>query len=287
MKRPNIVMALCLAALAACDSPSAEPSKDPSPTKKSSAPAAAPVPKKPTPPPKKEPTKELLDPSLSKEKAPDTFRAKFSTTKGDFVLEVVRAWAPNGADRFYNLVKIGFFEDVALFRVVEGFVVQFGIHGDPRVSGKWSSSNIAPDDPKGSNTRGMLTYAMAGSPDTRSTQLFINFGDNSRLDKMGFAPIGKVVEGMDVVDKFYKGYGERATREQTNITQKGNDFLRENYPELDYINRAVLVTDAAADAGKTGEPGKEGAAPSKSAAPTKTAAPKADSPKKAGDAKSD
>ncbi|MBW2528131.1 MAG: peptidylprolyl isomerase [Deltaproteobacteria bacterium] len=197
--------------------------------------------------PQKPVAAELLDPSLSKDKAPDKFQVKFTTTKGDFVVEVVREWAPNGADRFYNLVKIGYFEDIALFRAVKNFMVQFGIHGDPRVAAKWQNANIAADEPKQSNTRGMLTYAMAGRPDTRSTQLFISYKDNSFLDKQGFAPIGKVVEGMEVVDKFHQGYGEKTTSEQGNITKKGNAFLREKYPELDYIKSVKLVGDAAAD----------------------------------------
>ena len=203
-------LGLCLTA---CDSGPA-PEKDPAQSRKTSMPAAAPAPKPPPPKPLKPLKPELLDPSLSKDKAPDEFKVKFKTTKGDVVMEIHRAWAPNGADRFYNLVKIGFFEDIALFRVVEGFVVQFGIHGNPRVAKKWQNANLPPDDVKETNARGTLTYAMAGRPDTRSTQLFINLKDNDNLDKMGFAPIGKVVEGMDVVAKFYKDYGGAPSNQQ-------------------------------------------------------------------------
>lgn len=183
----------------------------------------------------------MTDPSKAKEKAPDTFRAKFETTKGDIVMECTRAWAPNGVDRFYNLVKIGFFDDVALFRVAKGFVVQWGIHGDPEVSKVWSNANLPPDPVVESNKRGMLTYAMAGRPDTRSTQLFINYGDNVGLDKQGFAPLCKVVEGMEVADSFNSEYGERVTGMQGEIGAKGNAYLREKWPNLDYIKTATIV----------------------------------------------
>jgi peptidyl-prolyl cis-trans isomerase A (cyclophilin A) len=265
----HLVIAACALAIAmGCDSPD-KPTKEP-PTAAAPATATSTGPDKPaaTSSPKAAPdkplSKELLDPALSKETAPDQFKVKFETTKGDFVLAITRAWAPNGADRFYNLVKIGYFDDIALFRAVEGFMVQFGIHGDPRVASKWLESNIPPDEVKESNSKGRLTYAMGGSPDTRSVQLFINYGDNKRLDGMGFAPIGEVVEGMDVVEKFYKGYGERTTREQSNIARMGNSFLRERYPDLDYIKSASLV-DGSAPAGS--------AAPATSAAPPSTAAP--------------
>lgn len=186
----------------------------------------------------------MLDPAQAKEKAPETFRAKFETTKGDIVFECAREWAPNGVDRFYNLVKIGFFDDVAFFRVVKSFVAQWGIHGDPKVSAVWSDANLPPDPVKQSNKRGMLTYAMAGRPDTRSTQLFVNFKDNTNLDAMGFAPICKVAEGMDIADKLYGTYGESITDKQGLIQSQGNDYLRSKWPELDYIKTAVIVGEA-------------------------------------------
>jgi peptidyl-prolyl cis-trans isomerase A (cyclophilin A) len=182
------------------------------------------------------------DPSEATHTAPATFRAKLETTKGDVVFECTRDWAPHGVDRFYNLVKLGFFQDMAIFRVKHDFVAQWGIHGDPAISGKWRDANLPPDPAgKQSNTRGMLTYAMAGRPDTRSTQFFVNYRDNSNLDAMGFAPICEVVEGMEVADQFYEGYGERLTDKQGLIHAKGNAYLRENWPELDYIKAASIV----------------------------------------------
>ena len=183
----------------------------------------------------------MLDPSKATTQAPETFKAKFETTKGDVVFDCARAWAPHGVDRFYNLVRIGFFDDVALFRVAKGFVVQWGIHGDPKVSAVWQKANIEPDPPKQSNARGTLTYAMAGSPDTRSTQVFINTVDNAGLDSQGFAPICKVSEGMDVADKFYSEYGERVTGKQGPIAARGNAYLKEAWPSLDYIKKATIV----------------------------------------------
>lgn len=186
----------------------------------------------------------FADPAQLTAKAPDTFKAQFDTTKGKFTVEVTRALAPNGADRFYNLVRSGYFKDVAFFRVVPGFMCQFGIHGDPAVSAKWRDANI-PDDPvKGSNTRGTITFATAG-PNTRTTQLFINFGDNSRLDGMGFSPFGKVVEGMDVVDKINGEYGDGAPYgrgpDQGRVQQEGNAYLKKDFPNLDYIKSATIV----------------------------------------------
>jgi len=187
----------------------------------------------------------MLDPAKATVQAPETFKAKFETTKGDVLFECSRSWAPHGVDRFYNLVRIGFFDDVSLFRVSQGFVVQWGIHGDPKVSAAWKSANLPPDPPKQSNTRGTLTYAMAGSPDTRSTQLFINYGDNANLDGLGFAPIGQVVDGMAVVDSLYSGYGEGAPDgsgpSQDRIAAQGNAYLTKEFPKLDYIRTARIV----------------------------------------------
>src|ERR1700688_1980633 len=144
----------------------------------------------------------LANPTALNEQAPASYKVKFDTTKGAFVIQVTRAWAPHGADRFYNLVKNGFYDNVRFFRVISGFMVQFGINGDPQLSGRWREARIRDDAVKQSNTRGMVTFATAG-PNTRTTQVFINFGDNNRLDGMGFAPFGQIVSGMNVVDALY------------------------------------------------------------------------------------
>jgi peptidyl-prolyl cis-trans isomerase A (cyclophilin A) len=186
-----------------------------------------------------------LDPATAKDKAPAVYKAKFTTTKGDFVVEVHRDWAPLGADRFYNLVKRGYFTDVAFFRVIKGFMVQFGIHGSPDMNRVWKEAHID-DDPTGkqSNSRGMVTFATAG-PNTRTTQLFINYADNANLDSMGFAPIGKVVQGMDVVDALEGMYGEGAPRgrgpSQPKMQAEGNAYLKADFPKLDYIKSAAIV----------------------------------------------
>ncbi|OGS48617.1 MAG: peptidylprolyl isomerase [Elusimicrobia bacterium RIFOXYB2_FULL_62_6] len=186
----------------------------------------------------------LSDPSSANLKAPATYKVKFKTSKGDFTVEVYKDWAPLGADRFYNLVKAGYFTDIAFFRVVSGFMVQFGIHGDPAVSAKWREARIQDDPVKQSNAKGNLTYAMAG-PDTRTTQLFINFGNNAFLDSQGFPPFGKVTEGMSVVDSLYSGYGEGAPRgmgpDQGRIQMEGNAYLKKDFPKMDYILSAEVL----------------------------------------------
>lgn len=184
-------------------------------------------------------SEKLADPSKLAAKSPEKFQAKFETTKGTFVVEVHREWSPNGADRFYNLVKNGYYDDVKFFRVVPGFVVQWGIHGDPSIANKWLKSSI-PDDPvKQGNHRGFITYAKGG-PNTRSVQLFINLVENERLDKSGFAPFGKIIEGMDVVDKLNGEYGDGLTKLQGRIAEEGNAFLDKNYPRLDSIKKATI-----------------------------------------------
>ncbi len=186
----------------------------------------------------------FADPSKLTEKAPETFKAQFDTTKGKFTIEVTRSLAPNGADRFYNLVRSGYFTDVAFFRVISGFMCQFGIHGDPAVATSWRAARITDDPVKGSNKRGAITFATAG-PNTRTTQLFINFGENDRLDGMGFASFGKISEGMDVVDKINNEYGEGAPRgrgpDQGRVQAEGNAYLKKDFPNLDYIKSATIL----------------------------------------------
>jgi peptidyl-prolyl cis-trans isomerase A (cyclophilin A) len=185
----------------------------------------------------------LSDPATLNDKAPAVYKAKFDTSKGAFVVEVHRDWAPNGADRFYNLVKNGFYDNARFFRVIDGFMVQFGISGDPNIASVWRDANIKDDPVKQSNRRGTVTFATAG-PNTRTTQVFINFGDNAPLDGQGFSPFGKVVSGMEVVDSLYKGYGEGAPHgngpDQGRIQQQGNAYLEKDFPELDFIKTATI-----------------------------------------------
>jgi len=185
----------------------------------------------------------LLHPATLTAKAPDTFTVQFTTTKGDFVVEVTRAWAPLGADRFYNLVKHGFFTDAAFFRIVPGFIVQFGLSADPAVNKVWHSANIKDDPVTQSNRPGTITFATAG-PNTRTTQLFINFGNNGPLDRQGFSPFGRVTSGMDVVQSLYAGYGEQP--DQGSITALGKAYLDKNFPKIDSIKSAKIVSPAPA-----------------------------------------
>jgi peptidyl-prolyl cis-trans isomerase A (cyclophilin A) len=180
----------------------------------------------------------LKTPSALTEQAPATYKAKFDTSKGVFVIEVHRAWAPNGADRFYNLVKNGFFDDTRFFRVVPDFMVQFGISGDPAIAAAWREANIK-DDPSTShhNTKGMVSFATRGK-DTRTTQVFVNFKDNSRLDSQGFTPFGEVTTGMDVVEKITDQYGEKP--DQGQIQSAGNKYLTASFPKLDYVKKATI-----------------------------------------------
>ena len=177
--------------------------------------------------------------------APETFQARFVTSRGSFVVEAHRDWAPNGVDRFYNLIENGFFDNVRFFRVIAGFMAQFGINGDPEIQGNWRAATI-PDDPViMGNTRGRVSFAQRSLPNSRSTQLFINFGDNSRLDASGFAAIGEVIAGMEVVDELYSGYGEGAPGgngpSQGRIQEEGNAYLTTEFAELDYIERATII----------------------------------------------
>ena len=185
----------------------------------------------------------LKNPAALTEKAPEIYKARFETTKGPIVITVHRAWAPLGADRFYNLVKNGFYDDVRFFRVIDGFMAQIGMHGDPAVQRAWTSARLQDDPVKESNKRGYVTFAHAG-PNSRTTQFFINFKDNSTLDKSGFAPFGEVTSGMDVVDKLYSGYGEGGPRgkgpEQGKLQTEGNAYLQKEFPKLDSIKKATI-----------------------------------------------
>jgi peptidyl-prolyl cis-trans isomerase A (cyclophilin A) len=191
------------------------------------------------------PSNPLLDPAALNETAPDTYAVDFDTSVGPFVVTVHRPWAPHGADRFYNLVKNGFYDEARFFRAIPGFMVQFGINADPAVSAVWVKARLPVDKVTQSNRRGFVTYAMGGSPDTRTTQVFINFGNNENLDAMGFAPFGQVTSGMDVVDKIYTGYGEGAPGgqgpEQGRIQTEGNAYLTASFPKLDYIKSARIA----------------------------------------------
>lgn len=185
----------------------------------------------------------LADPSALKEQAPATFKVRFDTSKGPFVIEVTRAWAPAGADRFYNLVKNGFYDDVRFFRVIPGFMVQFGINGDPKIAAPWRNARIQDDPVRQSNTRGMVTYAMGG-PNTRTTQIFINFGNNAALDRQGFSPFGRVISGMKVVDALNGEYGEGAPQgrgpNQGRVQMEGNAYLQKEFGRLDFIKKATI-----------------------------------------------
>ena len=186
----------------------------------------------------------LSNPNLAQEQAPDQFKVKFETTKGEFMMEIVRTASPEGVDRFYNLVKIGYFKDIVIFRAIDGFMFQFGIHGDPSVSEVWSEANIKDDPAVGvSNTPGTISFAKSGMPNSRSTQLFINLGNNSNLDGMGFTPFGKVVEGMDVVEKINTEYGENRGDVQGQFKAKGNDYILKEFPNLDIIKSVSIVED--------------------------------------------
>ncbi len=184
---------------------------------------------------------------LWNEAAPAVFRARFETSKGAFVIEAHREWAPHGADRFFNLIRTGFFDDSRFFRVRAAYIAQFGVAGDPAVAIKWRDQTMLDDPVRQSNKRGFIAYAMTG-PNTRTTQIYVNLADNSRLDGEGFAPIGEVIEGMDVVDKLYSGYGEQSgggmrAGKQAKLFEEGNAYLDREFPKLDRLLRASIVVD--------------------------------------------
>jgi peptidyl-prolyl cis-trans isomerase A (cyclophilin A) len=186
----------------------------------------------------------LANPAALREQAPPSYKVKFDTSKGPFVIEVHRDWAPLGADRFYNLVKNGFFDNARFFRVISGFMVQFGINADPKISAQWRGARINDDAVRQSNKRGFITFATAG-PNTRTTQLFINYADNAGLDRQGFAPFGQVVSGMNVVDGLFSGYGEGAPSgngpDQSRVQSEGNAYLTTAFPKMDYIKSTTIV----------------------------------------------
>ena len=192
----------------------------------------------------------LLHPAMLKAKAPDVYEATFTTTKGDFVVQVTRSWAPNEADRFYNLVKHGYFTGVEFFRVVPGFVVQFGLTGSPAVNKAWENANIKDDPVTQTNAEGTITFAQTTVPNSRSTQVFINLVNNAGLDHsgQGFAPFGQITSGMDVVKNLYGGYQEAPTNHQEEITNEGNAYLEKNFPKLDSIKSAKITSPVPAPA---------------------------------------
>jgi len=198
----------------------------------------------------------LLNPAALKAKAPETYQAKFITSKGEFTVKVTRAWAPKGADRFYNLVKNRFFDNASFFRVIPGFMTQFGMSAYPPVSAAWANTDLQDDPVTQSNTRGRISFATKG-PNSRTTQVFINTADNARLDGMGFSPFGEVdALGLAVVEALYSGYGEGAPQgmgpSQGLIESQGKTYLDKSFPKLDRIKSAVIV-GGAATAKKTGK----------------------------------
>jgi len=238
---PTFALACLFAALSGCG-PQGAPAEPPAPSVASAAAGLAATASAPAQ--AAEPSPALLDPGKATETAPATYKVKFETSKGDVVIQVHRDWAPRGADRFYNLVKIGFFDDIRFFRAIKGFMVQFGINGTPAVNAKWREARI-PDDPvEQSNTRGRLTFATSGK-DSRTTQVFINYSDNTRLDGMGFAPIGEVVQGMEIVDALHTGYGEGAPSgagpNQGKVQTAGNAYLDKDFPRLDRLVKATIL----------------------------------------------
>lgn len=211
--------------------------------------AKSPAPAKPATPAAKP---SLLSPAALTAPAPAEFDVKFTTTEGDITFHITKAWAPHGADRFYNLVRAGFFTDVAFYRVISGFMAQFGVSPDPAVTRAWMQADIKDDKPSQSNKRGRLTFAQTGAPNSRGTQLFINFKDNTNLDDK-FAPIGEVTEGMDVVDKLYSGYGETGDMggrgpASSKLDAEGKPYLDRYFPRISRILSAKIVTAPAAPA---------------------------------------
>ena len=230
-------LAACLTASPAFAQPktSATPAQSKTPAKKAAGPAFKPA---------------LLTPAKLTEKAPEVYEVKFATTKGDFVIKVTREWAPLGADRFYNLVKNGYYDNATFFRAIAGFMVQFGISAHPEVSKQWREANVNDDPVKGSNKKGFISFAKPNAPNMRTTQVFINLVDNDRLDPLGFAAFGQVTQGMEVVEALHTGYGEGAPRgngpDQGRVQSEGRAYLQANFPNLDSIKTATIVSPAPA-----------------------------------------
>ena len=218
MKRIQLASAAAMLLLAACDRSTPAPADTATPA--------------PTPPPPAAPAPVAA--------APAQFRVRFETSRGPIVVLAHRDWSPNGVDRLYQLVEQGYYDDARFFRVVPEFIVQFGMHGDPATNTRWTAQKVMDDPVKESNRRGMVTFAMIqGTPNSRTTQLFINLRDNAMLDQMGFPPIGEVVEGMSVVDALHSGYGE--TPQQGLIDAEGNAYLKRQFPKLDFVRTAKVV----------------------------------------------
>ncbi|MEO7201717.1 MAG: peptidylprolyl isomerase [Candidatus Tumulicola sp.] len=189
------------------------------------------------------PSPKIFHPTALTAKAPAKYNVAFKTTAGSFVVEVDRSWAPQGADRFYNLVRYGFYNGATFFRVVPHFVIQFGLSPNPKINAAWTDADLHDDPVKGSNKTGYLSFASAG-PNTRTTQVFVNLADNARLDAMGFAPFGKVISGMNAVSKIFAGYGEQP--DQNEITSEGKAYTDKSYPKLDKIESATISIPAPA-----------------------------------------
>jgi peptidyl-prolyl cis-trans isomerase A (cyclophilin A) len=184
-------------------------------------------------------TAKLRNPAALTEQAPANYKVNFDTSLGVFVVEVHRDWAPLAADRFYNLVKNGFYDEIRFFRVVPNFMVQFGMHGNPAIGKAWSATSLKDEPTKQSNKRGYITFARTSAPNSRGTQVFINYKDNAFLDNQGFAPFGEVVQGMEIVEKINAMYGEKP--DQSQITSAGNVYLNKEFPKLDYIKTATIT----------------------------------------------
>ena len=185
-------------------------------------------------------TAKLKDPAQLTEMAPTVFRARVTTNIGAFVIQVHRDWAPLAADRFYNLVKNGFYDGSRFFRVLDGFMAQFGLNGDPEITAAWRTASLADEPAIQHNLRGYVTFTRESGSNSRYTMVFINYKDNSYLDADGFAPFGQVITGMDVVDKLYSGYGRANVPDQRRIVREGNAYLQQEYPKLDFVRTATI-----------------------------------------------